>query len=92
MDDALTFERVQQARRRIEPYIQRTPVEHSAEMGSRAGRDVYLKLENQQRTGAFKIRGALAKLLAMHPADRQRGVLTASAATTGRAWRWPPNC
>ena len=62
----------------------RTPVEHSEEMGSRAGRDVYLKLENQQRTGAFKIRGALAKLLAMDPADRERGVLTASAGNHGQ--------
>src|ERR1700730_16166867 len=88
MDDAgseaLTFERVQLARSRVEPYVRRTPVEHSEEMGARAGREVYLKLENQQRTGAFKIRGPLAKLLAMNPAERERGVLTASAGNHGQ--------
>jgi threonine dehydratase len=78
------FARVQLARERLGPYVRRTPVEHSEEMGSRAGRDVYLKLENQQRTGAFKIRGALAKLLAMDPVERKRGVITASAGNHGQ--------
>ncbi len=80
----LTFERVALARLRVDPYIRRTPVEHSDEMGARAGRDVYLKLENQQRTGAFKIRGALSKLLSMDPTERERGVLTASAGNHGQ--------
>ena len=82
--DGLTFERVALARLRVDPYIRRTPVEHSDEMGARAGRDVYLKLENQQRTGAFKIRGALSKLLSMDPTERERGVLTASAGNHGQ--------
>src|ERR1700694_2585201 len=83
-EEVLSFERVALARERIGPFVRRTPVERSEEMGSRAGRDVYLKLENQQRPGAFKIRGALAKLLAMDPVERERGVLTASAGNHGQ--------
>jgi threonine dehydratase len=82
--DGLTFERVTLARGRVAAYVRRTPVEHSEELGTGPGREVFLKLENQQRTGAFKIRGALAKLLAMAPAERERGVLTASAGNHGQ--------
>lgn len=83
-EDELTFERVERARERQAPYVRRTPVEHSADLSGLAGREVYLKLENLQRTGAFKLRGALARLLAMAPAERAHGVVTASAGNHGQ--------
>ncbi len=80
----LTFERVRVARERQAPYVRHTPVEQSPDLSELSGRQVYLKLENLQRTGAFKIRGAISKLLAMDPAERARGVVTASAGNHGQ--------
>eukprot|EP00123_Amoebidium_parasiticum_P021106 comp6164_c0_seq1/m.1992 comp6164_c0_seq1/g.1992 ORF comp6164_c0_seq1/g.1992 comp6164_c0_seq1/m.1992 type:complete len:335 (-) comp6164_c0_seq1:313-1317(-) len=64
---------------RIRPYVRETPVEYSHYLTTLAGKEglkVYLKLENEQLTGSFKVRGALNKLLA-HEDIRDR-VVTAS--------------
>jgi threonine dehydratase len=78
--DMLTFEDVRQARERQAGYVRRTPSEVSADLSAIAGREVVLKLENQQYTGAFKLRGAISK----NPAERARGVITASAGNHGQ--------
>lgn len=75
---------VAEAAARIAPHIRRTPTEHSPSVSTLAGRDVYLKLENLQRTGAFKIRGALNAILQLDPAARASGVVTASAGNHGQ--------
>lgn len=80
----LSFEHVLAARERQQPYIRRTPIEHSEDLSAMTGRDVYLKLENLQRTGAFKIRGAISRLLDIQHDDLQRGVITASAGNHGQ--------
>ncbi|MSQ37922.1 MAG: threonine ammonia-lyase [Chloroflexi bacterium] len=67
----------------IGPHIERTPLVRSEAFSAMAGCEVFLKLENLQRTGAFKIRGALNRLLAMPVAERARGVVTASAGNHG---------
>ncbi len=82
--DELTFTHVERARERQTPYVRRTPVEHSSDLSDLAGCEVYLKLENLQRTGAFKLRGAVSKLLAMPPDERAGGVVTASAGNHGQ--------
>lgn len=76
--------RIAAAAAAIAPHVRRTPTEHSPALSALAGCDVYLKLENLQETGAFKIRGALNKLLAMYPSERARGVVTASAGNHGQ--------
>ena len=81
---ALTLIDVQEAARRIAPHIRHTPLQPSPDLSTLAGRTLLLKLENLQRTGAFKIRGALNKLLTMDPAVAARGVLTASAGNHGQ--------
>src|SRR5438270_9575293 len=81
---ALTLADVQEAALRIAPHIRHTPLQPSPDLSALAGRTLMLKLENLQRTGAFKIRGALNKLLTMDPADAARGVLTASAGNHGQ--------
>ena len=68
----------------IGPHIVRTPMDRSEPLSELAGCDVYLKLESLQRTGSFKIRGALNRLLAMSPAERAQGVITASAGNHGQ--------
>lgn len=74
---------VQQAAALIAPHVRRTPLERSEALSAMAGTDVLLKLENLQRTGAFKLRGALHKLLRLAPSLRSRGVVTASAGNHG---------
>ena len=48
------------------------------------GNAIYLKLENLQMTGSFKERGALNRILTMTDDEKRRGVIAASAGTTGR--------
>ena len=80
----LTYTDVLAARERQLPYVRRTPTEHSPDLSAIVGRDVFLKLENVQRTGAFKIRGAISCLLSLSPDVRARGVVTASAGNHGQ--------
>jgi threonine dehydratase len=70
---------VRAARDRISDVVRRTPLDRSHTFSERTGADVHLKLENFQRTGAFKIRGALNRIRQLPPADREAGVVTASA-------------
>ena len=73
------------ARTRIDGYIRRTPLICSDALSELSCRNVYLKLENQQITGAFKIRGAANKLLGLSDVERARGVVTVSTGNHGRA-------
>lgn len=68
-----------QAQRRIRPYIHYTRLIHSDFLSELTGGDVWLKLENQQPTGSFKVRGALNKLSQLSEAEKARGIVAASA-------------
>ncbi|HEX9140873.1 MAG TPA: threonine ammonia-lyase [Gaiellaceae bacterium] len=68
----------------IGPHIRRTPTERSDALSGLAGREVYLKLENLQKTGSFKIRGGLNALMHMDERQRANGVVTASAGNHGQ--------
>jgi len=81
---ALSRAAVVEAAARIAPHVRRTPTERSPALSQLAGREVYLKLENLQRTGAFKIRGALNALTRLDSAKRSAGVVTASAGNHGQ--------
>lgn len=76
---------VLEAEDRIRAHIRTTPVEFSPSLSDLGGCQVYLKLENFQLTGSFKLRGALNKFLSLSEADRQRGVVTASTGNHGAA-------
>jgi threonine dehydratase len=75
----LDIEDVRAARDRIGDVVRQTPLDYSHTFSQRTGADVHLKLENFQRTGAFKIRGALNKIRLLDEAARAAGVVTASA-------------
>lgn len=81
----ITLRDIYRARQAIAPFVRRTPLVYSPELSAYAGTQVYLKLENQQETGAFKLRGAANRLLALTPSERQRGVVTVSTGNHGRA-------
>ncbi|MBN1163036.1 MAG: threonine/serine dehydratase [Candidatus Krumholzibacteriota bacterium] len=79
------FQEVGEAEKRIRPYIRETILERSR-FYSQAGRaEVHLKLENLQYTGSFKARGAINKILSLTPAERSRGLVTASTGNHGAA-------
>jgi threonine dehydratase len=75
----LTLTHVQEAGRRLAGQVHRTPVVTSRSLDEATGHRVFLKCENLQRAGAFKIRGALNKLLGLSPAERARGVVAFSS-------------
>jgi len=67
------------AAERVAPYVRETPTVFSYTFSESLGVDVHLKLENLQRTGSFKVRGALNRILTFTPAERARGLVAASA-------------
>ena len=73
------------ARKRIAEIARRSPLIHSSILTERLGSEVYLKLENLQPTGSFKIRGAANAILALSPEERSRGVIAFSTGNHGRA-------
>ncbi|MBI3577625.1 threonine/serine dehydratase [Candidatus Gottesmanbacteria bacterium] len=73
------------ADKRIRKYIRQTPLEFSFPLSRLTGAKVYLKLESEQITGSFKIRGAMNKLLMLTDEEKRRGVVTASAGNHGLA-------
>ncbi len=75
----LSLEDVLAARDRVADVARRTPLDYSHSFSSMTGAEVHLKEENFQRTGSFKIRGATNRIATMSQADRDRGVVTASA-------------
>jgi threonine dehydratase len=79
---------IEQARARIDGIARATPVYGSETFSRRAGREVWLKAENLQRTGAFKVRGAVNKLQTLSEAERAAGVVAASAGNHGQAVAW----
>lgn len=79
------LEEILQAAQRIRPFVRETPLLRSAWLSRESGGEVYLKLENLQHTGSFKLRGAFNKLLSLTPAQRARGVAAASSGNHGAA-------
>jgi threonine dehydratase len=81
----VTLSDIQSALVRIRPSIHISPCTRSETFSDLTGNSVYLKLENRQRTGAYKERGALNKLLSLTPEERSQGVIAASAGNHAQA-------
>jgi len=69
---------LEQAAERIAAHIKKTPIIRDVE------NQIYLKLENQQVTGSFKVRGAINKVLTLQDWEREKGLVTASAGNHGQ--------
>jgi len=78
-------DRIAEAEQRIRAEIRETPLLLCPSLSAETGGRVFLKLENQQLTGSFKVRGALNKMLSLSAEDRVRGVVTASSGNHGVA-------
>jgi threonine dehydratase len=82
---ALQLNDIYLARQRIESLVRRTPMEYSPSLSQRLGVAVYLKLESQQITGSFKLRGASNAVAQLSAEQKARGVVAASTGNHGRA-------
>ena len=77
--DDSALENIAAARKVLGEVVLQTPVLHSRVLSELVGGPVYLKCENLQRTGSFKIRGAYLRISRLSAAERARGVIAASA-------------
>ena len=75
----VTLDDVEAAAKLLDGVIAHTPIEQSRALGRLTGSNVYLKCENLQRAGSFKVRGAYVRMAKLSPSERARGVVAASA-------------
>jgi threonine dehydratase len=75
----VSVEEIQKARALLEGVVRRTPMEHARDLRRLHDTPVFLKCENLQRTGSFKIRGAYTRIHGLSEQERTRGVVAASA-------------
>jgi hypothetical protein len=78
----ITYKDIVSARERIEKYVYKTPLDHSIGL-SKNSKNVYLKLECQQRMKSFKLRGALSKLTLLTEEQKARGIMAVSSGNHG---------
>ncbi|WP_335869506.1 threonine ammonia-lyase [Bacillus sp. 2205SS5-2] len=64
---------------RISQYVHRTPLKQSTTLNALTGGKIFLKMENLQRTGSFKLRGAMNKVVSLSDREASRGIIAASA-------------
>jgi len=80
----VTLSKIESALERISDSILCSPCQYSHYLSEKTSANVFLKLENQQKTGSFKERGALNKLLSLTPEQTKQGVVSASAGNHGQ--------
>jgi threonine dehydratase len=73
------------ARRRILPHLRPTPLRSYPALDDLVGTEVWVKHENHQPTGAFKVRGGVNLVSQLSPSERERGVVTASTGNHGQS-------
>ncbi len=79
------FKDVLLAQRQIRPYLPRTPLHSYPAINTLVGTEVYIKHENYQPVGAFKVRGGIHLISQLSPEERARGVITASTGNHGQS-------
>ncbi len=88
MNASLTAKDFVSARRRVDAAVHRTPLLSFRTLGRNSATAPVLKCENLQKTGSFKVRGALNAIASLGPAERARGVVTISAGNHAQAVAW----
>jgi len=84
----IRLEDVRAAQERIAGRVHRTPLLSAASLGERVDVRLFLKCESFQKTGSFKARGALNKILSLSTAERAKGIVTVSAGNHAQAVAW----
>lgn len=88
MSSLPTLKDAMRARETLGDRVKTTPVLTSASLSAITGATLVLKAENMQRTGSFKVRGALNRLASLSESERTKGVMAASAGNHGQAVAW----
>ena len=81
----ITKQHIEEAHKRIKPFIHRTPVVTSKTINSISGIDIFFKCENLQKIGAFKIRGGMNSVLSLPGEKRKKGIATHSSGNHAQA-------
>lgn len=81
----ISLNTIYQARDKVKPYVVKTPLIRLQNLDEHAGCKVYAKLENMQNTKAFKLRGAMNKILDLTDAEREAGIICSSSGNHGQA-------
>jgi threonine dehydratase len=84
----ITIDDVERAAQTIAGRLHRTPLLRSATLSERLGAEAYLKAELFQRTGSFKVRGALNRIAELTDEEKERGVISISAGNHAQAVAW----
>ena len=84
-DVALSAVEILKAKKNLEGIVYRTPLTYSKILSEISGAEMYLKWENLQKTGSFKLRGAYNKVCSLTQEERRKGVVTASSGNHGLA-------
>jgi len=82
------FKDIERAGQRLKGVIHASPLVRAGYFSRVLGCEIFLKLENLQETGAFKVRGAYNRLSQLQPDERQRGVIAASAGNHAQGIAW----
>ncbi|MBO6525224.1 MAG: pyridoxal-phosphate dependent enzyme [Balneolaceae bacterium] len=82
----ITSQHIEETYRSIKNQIEKTPLVYSPELSKRSGANVYLKMEHQQRTGSFKLRGALNKIKSLDSSEYKRTFVAASTGNHAAAF------
>lgn len=79
MSNNITKEDIEKRYEKIKPFLNKTPMIYATKMSQLTGNEIYVKLENLQKAGSFKLRGALSKMMSIDPEVLKKGVVAASA-------------
>ncbi|KPV61589.1 MAG: Threonine synthase [Candidatus Bathyarchaeota archaeon BA1] len=85
LSQSITLKDVYEARRNVSKYLPRTPLVRSTALSRRLGFEAYVKCENLQPIGAFKVRGGVNLISSLSEDERLRGVITASTGNHGQS-------
>ncbi len=92
MEEMLTLEKFEEASETVHRVTQETKLVYSDYFSNQTGNKVYLKPENMQLTGAYKLRGAYYKISTLPEEDRQKGLITASAGNHAQGVAYAAKC
>lgn len=81
---------IREAQEILKGVVHRTALTYSSVLSEISGGEIYLKMENLQKTGAFKIRGAYNKIAHLGEEERKKGVVAASAGNHAQGWHSLP--
>ena len=79
MENIIPLQKIQEAREKVNKVIYKTPFAYAPILSQKVGNEIFLKKENLQITGAFKLRGAFNKIATLSEEQRKKGVIAASA-------------